>query len=622
MFVLYVLLIYIISIGSSIYIKEDSKLYSLRTVLGFVTFLAISQIFYYPLQYFNVSSALVNIITFFLIIPFFVLGIINLKKKDFKFLKTYEFWLFLILIFVVGKIIPGQEAGDDYFYMSLFKDNAVTNSINSIDPRTGLVGKIDSIYLYQGYYLFLSFLYRIQSIIFSNNISNIFISYRSTISLLSVIFTSQVFVYIKEIYIKKTNKVFYLIQLLSIFLVASLECIHIYWGSFMIFQIFIPLIIIIFGLYLNDRRYKYTLFIINLGTLSLASSMLFLFAIISFSYFVYELLKKNVHLEDYFLILFPSFIYISFVFNCLYLILLTSILFIIIFKFKNAINLLANKYLKYILLVLPILFAILSITGNYVFKLETYRISKNTLVYNILITMYVIYRIIKDKKIDPQLFLFMIVTIYFFNPIVQPFVSHHFTSTYVYYRLFYITKNPLIVTIIFSSIYEFLSTIRLKKIAVFSYIVVVTLLIMLYGYNFLKGTVLQKNYFIKYDYILREDAYSKSLGKKMKELESGSKIFSIYFAPRIYNEELITTVARYPDDYNKWYKDIIVRTIYREKMNNREYAWFNAKIKEENYDYLITYNNKKQLENLRDYQYKIMYENKLFVLIKVVKENL
>ena len=55
----------------------------------------------------------------------------------------------------------------------------------------------------------------------------------------------------------------------------------------------------------------------------------------------------------------------------------------------------------------------------------------------------------------------------------------------------------------------------------------------------------------------------------------------------MYNDKLITTVARYPDDYNKWYKDIIVRTIYREKMTNREYAWFNAKVKEEDYDYLM-----------------------------------
>ena len=622
MFILYALIIYLVSIGASFYIKKDSKLYSLRGVIGFATFLGISQIFYYPLQYFKVSSLFVNIITILLIIPFLVLGIKNLKKDDFNFFKSYEFWILLILIFIFGKIIPGIDAGDDYFYMSLFKDNSNINKINSIDPRTGLIGKIDSVYLYQGYYLLMSFFYRIQSILFSNSINNIFISYRTTMTLVATTFTSQIYLYIKDMYIKRVGRIFYLIQILSVFLVAALEWIHIYWGSFMIFQIFIPLIMIVFSNYLEDRKYKYTLLFINLGTLALASSMLFLFGIIAFAYFFYELWNNKARLEEYLLILLPSFVYISFVFNIIYLIPLTIIVFIIFIKFKDIINKLANKYLKYILLFLPIIFVALSLLGDYILKIESYRVSKNTIAYNILLTIYVFYRLIKDRKLDHNLFLFMIVTIYFFNPLVQPFVSHHLTSTYVYYRLFYITKNPFIVSVLFVSIYECIKQNKLSIILKPIYIGALGLLIIIYGYHFSKGTILQKNYFIDYDYVLREDIYSKELGKKVKELDDNSKIFSIYFAPRMYNDKLITTVARYPDDYNKWYKDIIVRTIYREKMTNREYAWFNAKVKEEDYDYLITYNNKKQLNNLKGYQYKIVYENKLFVLIKVMKENL
>ena len=622
MFILYALIIYLVSIGASFYIKKDSKLYSLRGIIGFATFLGISQIFYYPLQYFKVSSLFINIVTILLIIPFLILGIKNLKKDYFNFIKSYEFWILLILIFIFGRIIPGVDAGDDYFYMSLFKDNSNINKINSIDPRTGLFGKIDSVYLYQGYYLLMSFFYRIQNILFLNSINNIFISYRTTMSLIATIFTSQIYLYIKNTYIKRVGKIFYLIQILSVFLVASLEWIHIYWGSFMIFQIFIPLIMIVFGSYLEDRKYRYTLLFINLGTLSLASSMLFLFGIIAFAYFFYELWNNKAHLEEYFLILLPSFVYIAFVFNLLYLIPIIIISFIIFINSKDAINKVANKYLKYILLFIPLIFITISLLGDYVFKIESYRVSKNTIAYNLLITIYIIYRLIKDRKLDHNLFLFMIVTLYFFNPIVQPFVSHHLTSTYVYYRLFYITKNPFMVSIILISVYEYINKAKLSSLLKPIYVVLLVLLIVIYGYHFSKGTVLQKNYFIDYDYVLREDTYSKELGERVKELEDGSKIFSIYFAPRMYNDKLITTVARYPDDYNKWYKDILVRTIYREKMTNREYAWFNAKVKEENYDYLITYNNKKQLNNLKDYQYRIIYENKLFVLIKVIKENL
>ena len=92
-----------------------------------------------------------------LLLMAFIYGLIKMKKEDFNFLKSYEFWIILLIVFVVIKIIPGVEAGDDSFYMSLFKDNANIDKINSINPRTGVVGSIDNVYLYQGFYLLMSF---------------------------------------------------------------------------------------------------------------------------------------------------------------------------------------------------------------------------------------------------------------------------------------------------------------------------------------------------------------------------------------------------------------------------------------------------------------------------------
>lgn len=616
MFIIYAFILYVCSIGGSFFIKKDSKVFSIKNIIGFCSFLGILQIIYYPLQYFKVGSIYFHIITLVITLIFFILGCIKIKKEDFNFIKKYEFWILLLLVFVIIKIIPGMEAGDDSFYMSLFIDNADINKINTIDPRVGLLGKIDSVYLYQGYYSLMSFLYKVQNIIFPNSIDNIFVSFRSTMSLLSVLFASQILIYVKEKFLNKDNKkVYYLIQFLSILLVAVLEWCHIYWGSFMLFQIYVPLFMIIFSLYLEDNKYKYLLFVINLASIALASSSLFLFAIISFAYFVYELFKKEVKCENYYFILLPSMIYVAFLFDKIWLLLVFGILCLVVLSFKDKINEIVNNYLKYIIIILPIVFFIIGILGDYKFSIETYRVGKTTLLYNLVIIVYTLYLIIKKEKINPILFVFLIISIFFFNPLVEPFVSHYLTSTYVYYRLFYITKNPFVVTVVFLSIYDTIKKSKIK-LSVPIYILCLFILIINYGYHLCKDTILLDNYNIKYNYLLREDIYSKELGKEVKKLKSGSNIFSVYFAPRIYNKDLVTTVARYPYDYS-WYKDIMVRSLYREDtLTEEEYGWFNAEVKNKKYDYLITYNDSIKLKKLKTNDYTIIYKNDIFVLIE------
>ncbi len=620
MFLLYVIILYIGSIGFSSLIKDKFKINNLKNILGFCIMLMILQIGYYPMQYFQLSSIFVNIWTFIVLLIGLIMGIKNIKILDFDFIKRYEFWLIFIIVFFIIKIIPGMEAGDDIFYMSLFIDNSSIDKINSIDPRTGIVGNIDNVYLYQGYYLLMSFFYRVQNTLFNNNINNIFISFRTTMSLLSIIFSSQIFVYLKNKYLKNKPLILIaIVQILSFFLIAVLEWCHIYWGSFMLFQIYVPLFMILFNNYLNDNKYKYLLFIVNFAAISLASSTLFLFMIISFSYFTYELFNNKACCENYYFILFPSFIYISFLFNILWINIPIILIYILLKKYKNILNRVFNKYLKYLIIILPIIFCLLSFTGNYIHSLETYRVSKITILYNLFIVCYVIYLKIINQKIPSVLFVTAIVSIFFFNPLVRPFVSHNFTSTYVYYRLFYITKNPLVVTILFLNIYDQLIKYKIKLFVPCYYILLICLIIN-YGYHFCKDTILLDNYNIKYNYILREDIYSMQLGKQLKELPPASKIFSVYFAPRIYNKDLITIVARYPHDYS-WYKDIMVRTLYREVITKQEYYWFNGEVKEKEYDYLITYNDPKQLKNLRESDYEIIYKNSMFVLSKVIKNN-
>lgn len=625
MFIIYVLLLYIASIGCGSFIKKESKVYSLRSVIGFCTFLGVLQLFYYPLQYIKASSGAVNIITLILFLIAFIYGIFQLKKEDFKFLKSYEFWFLLLVVFIVIKIIPVNEAGDDSFYMSLFKDNSNIDSINTINPRTGLIGQIDSVYLYQGFYLLMSFLYRIQSLLFNGNIDNIFISYRATMSLFAVIMSSIIFIYIKENYKdKKNSKIFYLVQLLSFFLVAVLEWEHIYWGSFMIFQIFVPLIMILFDHYLTDKEnYKYILLIINLGCLSLASSMLFLFAIIAFGYFVYEVfVTKKVKTYDYLLMLVPSFIYIGFLMNKIIIFLPLLIMIFLFKKFSKQIDEITIKYLKYLIIVLPVIFIMLSIIIhnklNYPFSLELYRVSKITIVYNFVIVFYGIYLLVKKTKIDPNIFAFIIVVLYFFNPLVEPFVSHYLTSTHVYYRLFYITRNPFIVTIVFLNIYNTCKKHKLNKYASPLFIIGICLLIINYGRIFVTSTVLVDDYDISYNYILREDNYSRDLGKELSKLPDNSKIYSLYFAPRMYNDKLITKVVRYPNSKDEYW-DSLTRIFYREEESEEKtYHYLEDYLIEEKINYIIIFNNDKlhKIDWFEGY-YDIIFKNDRFVLIQI-----
>ena len=543
-----------------------------------------------------------------------------MKKDDFKFLKSYEFWIILLVVFLVIKILPGSDAGDDSFYMSLFRDNASIKSINTIDPRTGLIGEIDSVYLYQGFYLLMSFLYRIQSLLFSGNINNIFISYRTTMTIFAVILSSIMFLYVKETYKNKSNsKVFYLVQILSFFLVAVLEWAHIYWGSFMLFQIFIPLIIILFDMYLKDKdKYKYLILIVNLGSLSLASSVFFLFTIIAFGFFVYEMFKKTVKSQDYMLMLMPTIIYGCFVFNKVEIIPLVVIMYFCVVVASRLIDEWLNKYLKYFVFVLPILFVLIATKFNYKMALESYRVSKITHLYNFAVVFYALYLLIKKEKINPCIYVFMVTVLLFFNPVVEPFVSHFVTSTFVYYRLFYVTRNPFIVTVVFLSIYETCKNHNFKKVLTPIFVGGILLLIVNYGHNFLTSTVMLDNYDMPYDYLLREDKYSKDLGKEIVKLPDNSKVLSMYFAPRMYKNELVTEVIRYPDK-KEYYWHYAARLLYREEESeDTTYLFFSRYLEEEGIDYLVVFNNDKikKLERFSG-KYDIMYKNDMFVLIHI-----
>lgn len=288
MFIVYSLTIFIVSCGiGKLIIKKEGILKDISVPIGFVIFFSILQLGYYPMQYLQVSSTVVHIYTAIITIGALIYGCTKLKIKDFSFLKRYEFYILIILIFVVIKVLPANEAGDDSFYMPLIMENAKTEQINSVNPRTGWDWNVDEIYKYQGYYLFNSSMYGLQSII-CNSTDNIFITFRTTMTFVSVIMMSIILSAIKKEW-KIKGIIGIILTVFSIFLTGTLELSHVYWGSFNIFVIGIPIYLLVFYKYLTatDKKYAYLLAIIGLGLNSLASTSLFLQVLITFSFFVY-----------------------------------------------------------------------------------------------------------------------------------------------------------------------------------------------------------------------------------------------------------------------------------------------------------------------------------------------
>ena len=142
---------------------------------------------YFPVQYLYLSSNYSNIWSLIVIGISFIFGIIKLKREDFYFLKNYEFYFIVICMFIVFKIIPGVDSGDEVFYIPYIIDNS-KGLVNVIDPYVGLDGTIDIYHYFRGIYFIPSLLYRIQSLI-TNSVSNGFIVYRSTFSLLFSIYS-------------------------------------------------------------------------------------------------------------------------------------------------------------------------------------------------------------------------------------------------------------------------------------------------------------------------------------------------------------------------------------------------------------------------------------------------
>ena len=166
--------------------------------------------------------------------------------------------------------------------------------------------------------------------------------------------------------------------------------------------------------------------------------------------------------------------------------------------------------------------------------------------------------------------------IIYLNPFTYTFVSKFLTTSSVFYRVSFITKNPLIIICIFSFIYN-----NINKLYKVPFIAMCLGLIFIYANNLYKGMIKLDGYFSNYNYILRESYDNLELGKKVSSLNG--KIISVDFSPRTYNSSLNVKLYRFigTSIYDDDFYDVLVG-------GNDIDADFKTAIKK--YDYIISNN--------------------------------
>lgn len=620
---IYIAILLLASNGAGkLFLKPADKLYKLRAVFGFAVILFILQLGYYPMQVFQVSSVITNSWTLLILLIFMIRGLYTFRKEDLSFLKCWEFYFLIVLIFGIIKIIPGSEAGDDWFYMPWIMDNADISKINSIQPKSGWDWNINELYKYQGYYLLQSFLYYIQNALLPS-IHAVFISFRVTMSLLFIIFTTMTFQGIKELMPLKNKRLVSLIVGCSILLIGYQEWSHIYWGSFAVFPIFIPLICLFFNAYCKEQKriYVWGLMIINAAIISLFSSALFLNTFLTISFFAYNIYKKNASIKDYYYISLPLLVYFTFFIKMPALLLVLCIFALLLQadKLVTCIDYLLNRFFKYLLAALPILWILLALFMKWPFTWSLYRLGYTFLIFNIVMCGWILFMLFRKESMEPMIFAFLIFNILFFNPLVCPSVSHLLTGEHVYYRLFYITKGIALICMLFCSIAVYVQN---KKIMRIGFSAGLLLLGTYYGYVLCSNTVFASDYAVAYDYTLREDKDSMDVAAFLDQQNQKQPIryfLSQYFSPRQYNHKMKGNVYRY--DITTRTDNDPINAFFQQKGEISEEIYINFKneVQRSNYDYIIVLNQKTQDEQLR-YMAKKVYQNQTYSVYKVAIE--
>jgi len=455
-----------------------------KAPIGFAAILFVLQIFYYPIQLFNLPSIWIHSVTF---IFFAILFIISFKYLLFnikQYIRRDTLWLiaYLVLfIYVLYKSALDLTFADGQMYLNYIAQNIDNSSLNNFNLWTGLEGsEFVTVYLFQGYYHFAGSLTLLVNSLHTylgigSIIDNIVICVWGLGSLYAVI--SGLLIIDMASYIKTKN-----IYIKNITIIFSLFYINFYyWKTAFSFygntwrSLFMAMMIYYFYRLVKDNNssYKYIIGMIFGASLAASSSSLFIGFSILLGIAYYYFSERNIKaFQDTSIIGIPMVLFVLAVtykdhFDVFIILLPITVLYYGLFKlvlFEKYLTIFNQFIIKnhqiIFLIFIPSIAIIYSfvhmfyIEPDYIWSIKhyfnnhaNYDMVKNYFfmysnsVDNLanvirwlgLIIFVVYYR--KDRANKYLIKHFLLLAMFFLNPLTTSFISKMFASN-VYYRAF------------------------------------------------------------------------------------------------------------------------------------------------------------------------------------------
>ncbi len=463
----------------------------LTILVGYLGFVMMFQLLYYPAQWFQFSSVYLGICGGLFLVICLLFDLFRIKNVK-KVFVNKAIWVILFLAFVCFflymRTLPHDYwYFDDCFYLPYMFDNAHARHLLMIEPRSGFdVSKLNSLYSYQGYYLIGSFF--ILAFDFLGSLFSFSFHYLSivhyflsmpTFVLLFISFYGMGQMITKE---KKMRLLYYgLCVFYSVFLpyfanILNNVYMNGYIGIFALGTIFIPMIISFLHAYIQgDRRYVLCILVSFFAMISYASFSMFLIFVSLFTMLLYQIIKKEkIFFLDYFVMALPLVIYIfSFVFHEKSFLVIPMILLYLLVVFlydyfhrrntrlDERMTVIVSYGIKICLVLFLLgsfLFSILGFTSatviDYMSRIITnyFPVYSNTEFYYFfvpitlfyLFTVFIFFYLVrKNRKLSFVSWWIALIIGVFLNPLTIGFVSTCLTGD-AYERIFILILNPYI----------------------------------------------------------------------------------------------------------------------------------------------------------------------------------
>lgn len=489
--------------------------------IGFATLLFLLQLAYYPIQLFNLSSFYIMAITSTV---YLALGVYSVYRFQDLFKQYYQLKsLWIVFFFVVFLVVFFHSSisiprADGQMYLNYIAQNIDNPELNNFNLWTGLEGaEFVTIYLFQGYYHFAGFLVKFVNLFsdlgIGSKIDTIVVSIWGLGSLYALVSSMFIVDLVKSIKVK--SKI--ITQILIFFSLFFTN--FYYWKvSFSFYgntwrSLFMAMFL--FSLYQlikdKNRNYIYVAAIIFGASIATSSSSLFIgFSIMLGVAFYFFHIKSPTAFQDLSYIGIPMVVFVLALmykdhFSIFIVLLIISITYYSLHRtvkskqyFIRLNGYISNHANMIFLVVLPVIAVIYSFIDmtldpyypwnvfHYFNDHASYDMVKNYIflhsnwvdnILNVFRWLGVILLFYGNDKSAENKFLskhFLVLFLFFLNPLTTSFISRMFASN-VYYRAFEALFNVFTEALLFSFILNYIWNRKFVRMVVSSFLIVAVL---------------------------------------------------------------------------------------------------------------------------------------------------